>query len=62
MNEMTVFPFSPKGSYIIIYLLEVEKEGSQLWLLDFVLEGCHHIYVCVYVFVFVHIHEYIYLL
>ena len=44
---MVVLPFSPKGSYIIIYLLEVEKEGNQLWLLDFVLEVCHHIYVCV---------------
>ena len=40
--------FPRKDLNIIIYLLEAEKEGYllKLWLLDFILEVCHHIHVC----------------
>lgn len=49
-----VLPFPSKGPHIIIYSLEVEKEGNLLkfWLLDVFVEVCHRLCVCVCVSTF----------
>lgn len=51
IKKIIILPFSPKGSHIIVYLVQVEKEENllKLWLLDFFVEVYHHMYTYVFV-------------